>query len=229
MWRSLCVLVAAALLAACTATDARLSFDKPAKPAAGARVLLVEPDIELGLMNLAGVTEPRADWSRQARGHVAAAIEAEMKARGHAYRTLDPETAMDGRVGQLIRLHEVVGQSIGAFEYGLYYLPTKKHGFDWTLGEGAAELGRTYDADYALFVYGRGAYSTKQRLGIVIGMALLGIGLPTGGQGAFASLVDLRTGKVVWFTVASAGLKADMRQPEGAAQFVKAVLQDAPL
>jgi hypothetical protein len=229
MWRSLFVLLAAVVLAACTSTDARLSFDKPAKPPAGARVLLLKPDVELGLMNLAGVTEPRADWSREAQANIAAAIDRGLQGRGHSMASLDPDTAMDGRTGQLIRLHEVVGGSIGAFEYGAYGLPTHKHGFDWTLGEGAQALAREHDADYLLFLYARGAYSSKQRLATVVALAILGVGLPTGGQGAFASLVDARTGKIIWFTTATAGLQADMRTQEGAEAFVRALLKDAPL
>ena len=51
-----------------------------------------------------------------------------------------------------------------------------------------------------------------------------------GGQFAYASLVDLRTGEVVWFNVLQtgsqiAGIKfGDIRSPEGAAQMVERLL-----
>lgn len=59
-------------------------------------------------------------------------------------------------------------------------------------------------------------------------MALLGVGMQGGGQSVFASLVDLRTGRVVWFNVANAG-PADMRDPAGAQALTTSLLQGAPL
>lgn len=221
-------IVACALLAACTTTNTKLAAN-PVKPAAGARIVLIDPDIELSLLTAAGMQEPKADWTEQGRANIAAQVEAQMKARSHNYRLVDPDASMAGRTGQLLRLHEAVGQSIMLFNYGYVSLPTKKGTFDWTLGEGAQALGAAYEADYALFVYGRGSYASGARVATAVGLAMLGVGVPLGGQQCFASLVDLKTGQVVWFNVASAGPNADMRKPEGAAELVTAVLKDAPL
>lgn len=222
------IAVACLLLAGCTTTNTKLAANQT-KPAAGARIVLVEPDIQLSLLTAAGVQEPRADWTDQGRLNVAAEVERQMKARSHTYRMIDPGDAMAGRTGQLLRLHEAVGQSIMMFNYGYVSLPTKSQSFDWTLGEGAQALGAAYDADYALFVFGRGNYASGARVATAVGLAMLGVGVPVGGQQCFASLVDLKTGRVVWFNVASTGPNDDMRKPEGAAQLVQAVLKDAPL
>ena len=152
-----------------------------------------------------------------------------MKARAHSARMIDPDEAMGGRTGQLLRLHEAVGQSIMMFNYGYVSLPTKKGAFDWTLGEGAQVLGETYQADYALFLIGRGDYASGARVATAVGLAVLGVGAPIGGQQCMASLVDLKTGRVVWANVAITGPNDDMRKPEGAARLVEAVLKDAPL
>ena len=64
---------------------------------------------------------------------------------------------------------------------------------------------------------------------MVIGAAALGVSLPMGGQEAYASLVELKTGKVVWFNQAVAGPTADMRSPEGAKLLTEALLKDLPL
>ena len=53
---------------------------------------------------------------------------------------LDPTTAMEGRTGQIIRLHEVVGGSILLINYFAYNLPTRRDNFEWTLGDGVQEL-----------------------------------------------------------------------------------------
>jgi uncharacterized 2Fe-2S/4Fe-4S cluster protein (DUF4445 family) len=63
----------------------------------------------------------------------------------------------------------------------------------------------------------------------MIGMAMLGVSIPLGSQQIFASLVDLRTGQVVWFNVATAGPQADIRTPEGANLLVKDLLKGVPL
>ncbi len=63
----------------------------------------------------------------------------------------------------------------------------------------------------------------------MVGAVILGVGLPTGGQQVYASLIDLKTGKVVWFNVAVAGPDADMRDPEGAELLVESMLKDVPL
>ena len=63
----------------------------------------------------------------------------------------------------------------------------------------------------------------------MIGLAVLGVGIPLGGQQAFASLVDLRTGNVIWFNVVTAAPNEDMREPEGARLLAARLMQGAPL
>ncbi len=136
---------------------------------------------------------------------------------------------MGGRSGQLMRLHEAVGQSVVTYEYGPYRLPTKADGFQWTLGEGAQTLAEQYGADYALFTYGRGTYASGGRIATMVVLSVVGVSVPLGSQQAFTSLVDLRTGQIIWFNMAVAGPQADMRNPEGADSLVASLLKDAPL
>lgn len=218
------------LLGACaTATNTRLADKAAPKPVAGAKILIIQPDVQLSMLTAAGMQEPKADWSMRGRDNIATELAAATKGRSHVFRQLDPDKAEDPKVVQLLRLHGAVGQTIGAFNYGLYKLPNKNGAFDWTLGEGAQTLGQVYDADYALFTYGRGSYASDGRKAAMVLMAMVGASLPLGGQTAFASLVDLKTGRVVWFNVAVAAPNADMRDPEGAKSFVTALLKDAPL
>lgn len=230
MKRFLTLAAACLMLAACTTTNVKSVANASAnKPPAGARILLIQPDIELSLLTASGMLEPRADWTASGRGNIQAAVEAALKGKSHTFKGLDPNTAMAGRGGQLLRLNGEVGKSILLFNYGYVNLPTKAGSFDWTLGEGAQTLGQTYDADYALFIYGRGSYSSGARVAVMIGMAALGVSVPMGGQNAFASLVDLKTGQVVWFNLSTAGPSADMRTPEGATELTASLLKDVPL
>jgi hypothetical protein len=217
------------MLAACTTTavkSANQSLITAAAP--NSKGLLIQPDVQLSLLTASGLQERREDWSRSGRDNLASALQSELKQHAHPFEVLDPKNSMDGRTGQLLRLHEAVGQSVLAFSYG-QQLPTKKTSFDWTLGNGATVLRDQWHADYALFVTARGSYSSAGRKAVMIGAAMLGVSVPLGGQQIFASLVDLRTGQVVWFNVAVAGPQADVRSAEGAALLAKDLLKGAPL
>jgi hypothetical protein len=224
MKRLFALAAACVMLAACTTTNVRSATGLPTTPPQDAKVLVAQPDIELQLLTAGGLLEPRADWTSAARTNMQAAVEATLKGKSHEFTVLDPSTAMEGREGQILRLHGVVGGTILTYPA----LPSKT-GFDWTLGEGAQLLAVKYSSDYALFVYGRGSYSSGGRVAMFIGAAALGVSIPMGGQQAFASLVDLKTGKVIWFNQAIASPAADMRSPEGARLLTDALLKGLPL
>lgn len=226
--KRLLIVLACLMAAACTTTSTRLAAAVETPPA-GTTVLLVKPDIELALLTASGLKEPRADWTQQGTENIASHVQQSLSSASHTFTAVDPEDAMGGRTGQIMRLHEAVGQSILQFDYAGIKLPTKAEGFDWTIGEGAQALRDTYHADYALFVYGRGSYASAGRVATMVVASLIGASVPLGSQQVFASLVDLRTGRVVWFNVAVAGPNADMRDPEGARSLVASLLKDAPL
>jgi hypothetical protein len=223
------VLAALAMLTACASSRPETFTGQFTPPPANSRVLVVTPDVQLALLTMAGLQEPREDWSRSGRDNLSAALAAHLQNEGHVGSALDPTTAMEGRVGQIIRLHDAVGTSILAVNYAHVNLPTRRDNFEWTLGEGVRELGAAYNADYALFVTARGSYASSGRVAAMVGLAILGVGVPLGGQQAFASLVDLRTGNVIWFNVAQAAPNEDMRQPDQANAFIVRLMRDAPL
>lgn len=228
--RFVATLLGCLLLAACTTTNSRIAAPAMlSPPAANATVLVVQPDAQIYLLTAAGLQEAREDWSRSAQSNLAKSLDGALSGRSHKIEMLDPAASMEGRTGQLLRLHQAVGLSIQTFEYGPFKLPTKKGGFDWTLGEGATELRAARGADYALFITARGSYASAGRKAVMVGAAILGVGIPLGSQQVYASLVDLRTGRVIWFNVALAGPSADMRTPEGAGLLVTDLLKGAPL
>jgi len=224
------ILVVFALLAltACTTTNTRLATDLP-KPKAGTKVLVVKPDVKLALLTAAGLPEARADWSVEGERNLQAAVEDQLKESNHLVQVIDLAQSMGGREGQLLRLHQAVGSSIATYNYSGLNLPTKGKDFDWTLGDGVKVLGDAYGADYALFTYANGTYASAGRVVAMVGLAALGVGIPLGNQYVVTSLVDLHTGKVVWFNLALAGPGDDMRKAEGARTLVATLLAKAPL
>ncbi len=144
------LLIAAVLLCltACTTTAVKTAAPGAAPaPRADAKVLLVEPDVQLSLLTAAGLQEARSDWSKQGHDNLSASLKQAMQAKAHKFEVMDPETSRDGRAGQVLRLHDAVGQSIIAFSYLGLKLPNKHGAFDWTLGDGAQVIGEAHGAD----------------------------------------------------------------------------------
>jgi hypothetical protein len=225
MFRKLAVAACMLLVAACVSTSQLADLNAP-KPPAGSKILIVQPDVELSTLTMAGLLEPRADWSQEARDNLVQEVTETIKASQHEVKVLDPSTAMDGRNGQLLRLNEAVITSITS---GYSGLPTKKGSFNWTIGEGAKALGETYGADYALFTYGRGSYSSGGRKAAWLVMAAAGVSLPMGSQTAYASLVDLKTGQVVWYNITLPSTGGDLRSESGAEALAQLLLKNIPL
>jgi len=201
------------------------------------RLLVMRPDVTVNALTTGGMAQPRADWTEQARANVIQALRAQQGGSGGKVLVLARRSELPGisadQVADLERLHYVVGQSIALHKYSGAALPTKRgKGLEYTLGEDAVSLGRRTGYDYALFVYAEDNIASTGRTALqVLGVAgcFIGFCAPSGGsnQFAYASLVDLRTGEVVWFNVLSTGSQlpgvkfGDIRTPEGAAQMVE--------
>jgi hypothetical protein len=221
-----------ALVAACTQTDSLTTTQTFQRPPGTVRVLLMPPDVELYELLASGLQQPQAAWTEAAKRNVDSALGAALQPKNaelvpYVAPTGDP--AIERRHTQLIKLHDAVGFSILAYQYGgLNQLPVKKGKFDWTLSRETTLLQREFGADYALFVFLRDSYSSEGRKAMMVGLALLGIGISGGSQVGFASLVDLRTGDIVWFNrlISTTG---DLRTPEPAREAIEELLHNQPL
>lgn len=241
MRRALLALSLASLpLSGCVQTRQFADLDF-APPQGDYKLLVMRPDIQVGSVTTGGMVEPRADWTEAARTNVIAALRAQQGARGGNLFIAEKRDSIAGvppeTVAELERLHNAVGGSVALHKYAGAWLPSKRgRGLDWTLGADAVALGRRTGYDYALFLHAEDSFASGGRvalqvvgvLGCAVGFCAPNIG--GGGQTAYASLVDLRTGELVWFNVLSAksqiaGIKmGDLRAPEGAAQMVERLL-----
>ncbi|MCH7711421.1 MAG: hypothetical protein IH903_07255 [Proteobacteria bacterium] len=196
-----------------------------------AHVLLMTPDVQLGEVTAGGLVEPNAEWTAIAEKHIVAALKkqlAKRKSRLVFYRSPEANTPKARIHNQLIKLHNAVGRSILLHKFAAPGLPTKEDKFDWTLGPQARVVGHEFGADYALFVYLRDTYTSPGRVAVIVLAAVLGVGVPGGAQIGFASLVDLETGDVLWFS-RLARASGDLRTPGAADESVKTLLKDFPL
>ncbi len=226
------LLLAAALLIAggCTTTQDFSTISALESQDEGIEIVLMPLDVELSVLTMGGLLEPRADWTGDAKQHILTALETEQQTRGS--RMLHYEQPGDNdpqaeRLVELERLHGAVGLAIQKHQYEGMKLPTKDGALDWTLGPEVTTLGQKYDADYALFIRIRDSYSSAGRVLATLAAAALGIPLHGGQQYGFASLVDLRSGDIVWFNrlMSTAG---DLRTVEPAAKTVSFLLEGLP-
>ena len=206
-------------------------------------IVIIQPDIELTLVTAGGMQEPRKEWSDNARKLYPAAVHILLDGKHASQKpdyvvpeNLDPAS----RQGQILRLNQAVALSIAQFSQPMSALATKKDPvtgkplMDWTLGPGVSELHDATGADYALFTYIRDSYASEGRaalrvLGFIAGVAM-GRYLDIGGgmQVGVATIVDLRTGKVVWFDLL-ARQSGDLRNEKGTKSTVDQLLKDLPL
>lgn len=190
-------------------------------------LVVVPVDMELFSLSAGGVAEPRADWTEFAQKHFKMGLDAHKTVLGPNVRSL-PDTDMD-EFTQLNALHGAVAEAIFTHHMTTARaLPTKAGVLDWTLGEAVEPLRAKTGADYALFFWIRDSYASAERKATMIVMAMVGVGITGGIQVGYASLVDLRDGRVVWFNNL-ARMSGDLREAKPAEETVEALLKGFPL
>ncbi|UVO53573.1 hypothetical protein [Sphingomonas sp. SUN039] len=212
---------------AMTASGYALPKDKPVT------IVLMRPDTDVGELAAGGLPQPNADWTKAARANIAEALRANGAAKKIEFKFIDEQS---GDAAQLMAdytaLHKSVADAIIVHKYYGAKLPTKKGKFDWTMGPGAQRIGDLSGGNYALFLYTRDNFASASRKGMqVAGMLGCIVGfcvIVTGGQHvAYASLVELSSGNVVWFNVLR-GSKGDIREKPGAQGMIDSIMASMP-
>ena len=226
-------LPAGAGLTGCVSTQVRQAETRPAtRCAITGTVVLVEPDIEL-------VRARRRRHAGAAQGvdrNRAPRIPARPRAKCSGARAsslrpdfdLPKDAGPENRLRQLLLLNQAV--SISILNYGRpgSALATSTASSTGRLGPGVAALREATGADYALFTYVRDSYTSGGRAAMrVIGFLLLGGDIGGGMQIGLASLVDLRTGQVVWYNLLL-DQTGDLRDPAGARETAGDLLEGHP-
>jgi hypothetical protein len=192
----------------------------------GAKVAIMPTDIELFVISAGGVVEPRADWTEAASKHFKDALLRKEQSLGLASVELTAKQAEDA--DEINALHGAIARAIAMHHFGNLQLPTKDGKLDWSMGDSVQPIKEATGADYALFSFVRDSYASAERKAMMVGLALLGIGIGLGVQQGYASLVDLNTGRVVWFNRLLRGT-GDLREPDSAGESVDALLREFPV
>jgi len=217
------------LVAGCAGQVQRQAQELHREPGKAPRIVVMPLDVELAELTAGGVLEPHSDWTDTALKHMRAALEAEAKRRKVTLVDFTPDgAAPEARdtMLELVRLHRAVGGAVLVHQYLGQPLPSKEGKLDWALGSEVAAIGKAHDADYALFLFVRDSYASAGRVAVMVVGALLGVGVSGGSQVGFASVVDLKTGNIVWFNWLARG-HGDLRTPGAATETVQALVSDA--
>ncbi|TWO71944.1 hypothetical protein FN976_08120 [Caenimonas sedimenti] len=190
------------------------------------KLVVVPADMELFSLSAGGVAEPRADWTATAQQHFRTALLAQKDVVGTdlvEFKDKDmdelvPVNTLHGAVAQAVWLHHMLG---------IAKLPTKEDRLDWSLGEAVKPLRDKSGADYALFFWIRDSYASPERKAAMVALAIVGIGITGGIQIGYASLVDLRDGRIVWFNNLGRAF-GDLREAKPAEETVEALLKGFP-
>ena len=224
-WRMPLFAVCSLLLGACATTNVQ-QIDRLGHVGEKPRILLMPPDIKYYLLTAGGVPEPNAEWTKAAGENFTEAVVNYADAIGTDLTLLDKRNMSPTEI-QYEELYSAVGFTIINNHFGPWKLPSKNGQFDWSLGPGISEIGEQHGADYALFVYYRDYQASGGRVAFAILAAAAGAATSVGSESGFASLVDLKTGDVVWFNNVAAG-SGELRNKDGAATAVNALFKDIP-
>jgi hypothetical protein len=197
-----------------------------ARPA-GSKLVIVPADMELFSISAGGVLEPKADWTEAAQKNFKAALAVRRDQPGaNAVELQDAEL---DEFSELNALQRAVAEAVFVHHTGMgMKLPTKNERLDWSLGEAVKPLKARTGADYALFTWIRDSYASDERKATMIALALLGAISFGGEQIGYASLVDLNSGRVVWFNDLRR-MSGDMRDEKAAMETVETLLEGFPV
>ena len=217
-----------AMLSGCTTiTTSHVSELRHSAP--HSKIVLMPLDVELMEMSVGGVLEPKPEWTAAARAFITEEVRAQKAAIGFDLEEYADDGPPDEQelVDQLVKLHAVVGKAIRQNRKPMQELRSLGEKPKWSLGEEVRVLREKSGADYALFVHVRDSYASDGRKLVMIAGAALKMGLMGGVQSGFASLVDLKTGDIVWFNQLGRAA-GDLRAREPASETVKILFTEFP-
>jgi hypothetical protein len=194
----------------------------------GAKVVIMPTDIEVFSISAGGVLEPKADWTESASKNFKAALMDKQKSFGLLTVELSAQQAEEA--DEVNALHGAVARAIAVHHFGPLSLPTKDGKLDWSMGDPVQIIKKMTGADYALFTWIRDSHASEERKAAMVAIAILSLGraIPGGGrQIGYASLVDLNSGRVMWFNNLNRNA-GDLVQAENASETIDVLLREFP-
>ncbi|MEE9434137.1 MAG: hypothetical protein V3V15_07865 [Sphingorhabdus sp.] len=192
-------------------------------------IVIMRPDIFVGAQSTGGMDRINAEWTGFGRDNLISATRKYLQHGGFQASAMLELSGDDANIAAEYRalFKTVTNAAIQNSLWPVDGLPTKKQGFNWTLGPSISHLAELGGGNYGLFLYSYDSYSLPGRKALeIIGFAkgLEAVSQPHIG---YAGLVDLKTGELVWMNV-NVRIGGDVRRPEGADDRVSQLLNNFP-
>jgi hypothetical protein len=211
-----------------------------AHPEAGQRlprikiVALPPPDVKIYELSAGGVTELMDEWSDRGRRHVSEAIKSRLSERGQfVVKDFAPDNAdprLREKYEEVRALIDAVNEAVVLHSYHPQLsFAEKREKFRYSIGP-VPELADAVGADALAFVSGVDHISTGGRKALMVFGALVGAatgvhGMPGAGvTRLIISVVEPRTGDVLWLNVAGGAGGTDLRDPDDVGSLAKKLL-----
>jgi hypothetical protein len=193
------------------------------------RIVVLKKDISVAEVTTGGLDQPKADWTKQAQASFDAALLSNLSGRSIQYVSLPELKGDDAKLlsNYLALLKIAEDQAVKHEVFAGEALPTKNSELSWTLGEQITGLGAKIGADYGLIVFNRNSYVSKGRQSAENIAALMGVEPTTGVHAGSMTLVDLKTGDIVWMNI-DVQLQGDIRNTVGANEQVAQLMRNFP-
>ncbi|MDP7468303.1 MAG: hypothetical protein QGF13_01635 [Alphaproteobacteria bacterium] len=193
------------------------------------RILVMPVDVEIYEISVGGALELKAEWTERSRNNLEQVIESALRKNAAVPVTYIPETKASQDHLQFLKLHGSVGRAIILNHYTPGFALPTKDSFEWTLGSVFESFQTDVNSDYALFVFMRDHHSSPGRVITGVLTALLFGYVPgTGLQTGFASLVDIKSGEIVWFNRLVKASFGDVRDSTKAQTAIEVLLSEFP-
>ena len=225
--RTALVSIAMLALAACQTTgDPPPNLQRSADGVVS--LVLIEPEIEVGLITAGGVFESRADWTTSVTTNVLAALKTEGDKRKldlTAINLSDLQLDEQQKVEAARKIHRRVALAKAFHELGpAYNLPTKGKRYVALIGkQDIAPVRNLTEHRYAAMLSIRDSYTSGGRAAAIFAAALLfGANVQGGQTQGYLSLVDLETSRIIWQTAVP--IQSELRTKDGAKKMINIIL-----
>ncbi len=200
-----------------------------AAPAPVEKVLVMDPDVKVYQLEVAGTTEEVPAWSEKARQVVKGVCNSVLAGEPMLQAMPMPELTPTEKaaLAEHVALFDTVeAQVFQARQMGGVWNDRLKH-FDYTVGPGLRFLKQETGADKLLIVSGRDYESTGGRKAMFIFAAAFGVGIGMGGNYLTSGLVDLDTGHIDWLNLDTSGA-SDFTNDKSMVEITDSLLKKYP-
>src|SRR5262245_25153334 len=190
-------------------------------------IAVLPPDIRISSLSAGGVEEVREDWSATGRDNVVRALLAHFNGQPVALRLVTVDPDLRETVAELRPLFRAVSLSVLYHTYSSQPFVTKLERFDYSVGS-VERIAQKANADAVLLAFGFDEISTGGRKALQAVSVLPFVPrVSAGTTGLCAALVD-PSGTILWYNIEARSGGYDLREPQGASNFVRITLVNFP-